>query len=149
MARLSAIPGGAVNHPLYKTWTGIRSRCNSPTCKAFPEYGGRGLKVDPRWDSFEVFLSDMGDCPEGMSLDRVDNSMGYYPDNCRWATPKQQANNRRNNVLITYDGVTKTMAQWAETYGIKKTTLHRRISYGWSIEDALNRPLRHRPQQAS
>jgi len=87
---------GLSSHPLYSTWKAMRSRCYNPNNKAYANYGGRGITMCNAWrESFVTFLRDMGDRPQGTSLERVDNARGYYPDNCTWATPKQQANNRR------------------------------------------------------
>jgi hypothetical protein len=92
--RFSATHGRS-RTPEYVVWTGIWQRCNNPKNQRWPDYGGRGIKVSERWRSFESFLADMGERPEGMTLDREDNDGDYEKANCRWATPKQQSNNRR------------------------------------------------------
>lgn len=110
---------GMTNTPEFKIWSLIKERCLKPNCKAWKWYGGKGITLCDRWLKFENFYADMGPRPsEKHSVDRVDNTRGYSPDNCRWATDIQQANNRTNNVLITREGVTQTMKQWAQQLGI-------------------------------
>lgn len=93
--------------------------------------------VCARWKSFESFLQDMGECPEGMSLDREDVNKSYAPDNCRWATALEQNRNKRNNRVLSAQGVTKCLAEWAVDTGIKRGTIVNRLRLGWSIERAL------------
>ena len=121
----------------YACWLAIRQRCTNPSDPRFKDYGGRGIAVCERWTDFENFLKDMGPRPAGGSIDRVDNSLGYQPDNCRWATRKQQQNNTRRCVVLTFRGESLTATQWAERIGIKPHTLLTRIKRGWSVEKAL------------
>ena len=91
---------GASNHDLYPTWSAMLSRCNNHNSHIYEYYGGRGIKVCERWEkSFESFYKDMGDRPANKTLDRINNNGNYEPSNCKWSTPKEQANNRRNNKL--------------------------------------------------
>ena len=85
-------------HPLYRTWVMMRVRCLNPHAHAFEHYGGRGIKIDPRWDDFAVFVADMGERPMGTTLDRVNNDGDYTPSNCRWATAREQRANQRKVV---------------------------------------------------
>jgi hypothetical protein len=122
-------------------WVQMRGRCSNPGNHAYADYGGRGIRVCPEWDDFSVFVRDMGEAPDGLTIDRLDNDKGYSPDNCRWVTKKQQANNRRSNRLITLNGVTKTISQWAEATGLKAGTIQYRISHGWTAQDALQKEI--------
>ena len=122
----------------WKTYYAMLDRCTKPEHKSFPRYGGRGITVCERWEnSFENFLADMGDRPSGMTLDRIDNSKGYSPENCRWVTAKQQCNNRHNNVIIDAFGLSLTLAQWSVKTGVHQGTIAKRIKDGWIKEKAL------------
>ena len=120
----------------------MRQRCNNQDDSHYPDYGGRGIKICKRWDKFEAFETDMGPQPDGTSLDRIDNEGGYTPDNCRWATAKTQARNRRGNFLITADGATRTAAEWSERLGGNLQLVQCRVrQLGWSEEDAVLTPI--------
>lgn len=125
--------------PEYHAWSAMLSRCRNPKNRAYPNYGRRGIGVSGRWISYENFLADMGRRPTPKhSLDRINNSLGYSPDNCRWATQKTQANNSRNNRLITYRSVTRNLSQWSTVTGIKHGTISARLArYGWPTAQAL------------
>ena len=121
----------------HKTWKSMLERCTNPNSESYKNYGGRGISVAPEWSSFEQFLADMGERPEGTSLERKDNSKGYCKDNCQWATPKQQARNRRSNINITWKGETKTLTEWCEILNKPYMTIRTRIVKGWSIDRAF------------
>jgi hypothetical protein len=115
----------------------MKKRCTSPRDPAFHNYGGRGIRVCKRWLKFENFLADMGECPLGLELERKNNNGNYSPSNCRWATHKEQANNRRTNRWLTYRGLTLTVTQWAERLGLNPITVAVRLHRGCSTERAL------------
>jgi len=134
---------GMASTPTYRAWINMRRRCNNPNVKAYKDYGGRGIKVCKRWDeSFEAFLADVGPRPEGRSLDRSDNSKGYEPGNCRWATMKEQLNNTRANRFIEINGKRQTLAQWLREKNLSGERFFDRVKHGWSVEDAITRPIR-------
>lgn len=130
----------------YQTWQNMRRRCFDKTNKRFAEYGGRGITVCERWLSFENFLSDMGEPPSPKhSIDRIDNHGDYEPRNCRWAQGDVQVRNRRNARLLTFDGRTQNLCDWAAEIGMKFDTLAARLDmYGMSVEEALTKPLHRR-----
>jgi len=132
------------NHPIYKKWSGIKRRCYRKKEDNYYLYGKRGIFLCKRWHKFEKFYMDMiKDWKPGLQIDRKDNNKGYSPDNCRWVTPEQQQNNRRNNHLLTYKGKSMTISQWARKIGLSPNTLERRINkYGWTTEEAITTPLR-------
>lgn len=147
----------------YQAWGSAKGRTLNPRNKHWMLYGGRGIQMCEAWrDSFIVFLKDMGDCPEGLTLERVDCNGNYscgkcseclskgWPSNCTWDTQDQQANNTRRCRLITFNGKTQSISRWAKETGLHKGTLHDRLTYcGWSAERALTTPtaIRHRSKR--
>lgn len=128
----------------HQSWADMRNRCNNPNNHAYTRYGGRGIKCDPRWEHYRDFVADMGLKPDGKTLERVDNNRGYSPENCVWASYREQGRNTRVNRLLTHDGVTLTAVEWSERLGINFTTLRNRLNaYGWSVEKALTTPVNH------
>jgi hypothetical protein len=108
----------------YLAWRSMRFRCLNKKCHAFADYGGRGIKICKRWDDFQNFIKDMGFKPSPKhTLDRIDNDKNYTPKNCRWATMKEQCNNRRNNVWIDYKGKKRTLQGWADYLGVNSSNL--------------------------
>jgi len=135
------ITHGETGTPTYETWKGMMKRCYNENHIAFRHYGGRGIKVCEKWHKYINFKNDMGTKPDNLSIDRIDNDGNYTPDNCRWATMKEQSYNRRNNKRLTYKGMTKTLYQWAESVDMDPHTFTNRIRNGWSIEKALFHPV--------
>lgn len=122
---------------IYQIWIGVKKRCLDPRNENWLNYGGRGISVCERWMNFENFLTDMGEKPEGMSLDRINNDGNYEPNNCRWATPKEQGRNKRNNHILEFNSESKPVSEWAEITGISRSLLSVRLKHGWSIEKTL------------
>ena len=124
----------------FNIWVSMRQRCRNKANTAFKDYGGRGITVDPKWDTFEQFFADMGARPSSkLSLDRIDNSGPYSPTNCRWTTQLTQTNNSRKNVIINFSGRSQTLAQWARELDIKPSTIRMRLSKKWSVQEALKK----------
>jgi hypothetical protein len=110
----------------------MRTRCNNPKSKDYPNYGGRGITICERWNDFASFLTDMGLKPTpAHEIDRIDNDGHYEPGNCRWVLPVINSNNKRNSHFLTIDGRTQTLMQWACEANIHPTTLRERIKRGW------------------
>ena len=131
---------GKVDSMLYEVWKGMKQRCTNPKHIGFDRYGGRGIKVCDEWiHDYQAFYrwAMASGYENGLSIDRIDNDRGYSPDNCRWATRKEQNNNTSSNRLILFNGQSKTMAQWGEERGIRKSTYDSRLRRGWSPEEAL------------
>lgn len=128
---------------IYMAWSHMKQRCNNPNDKRYKDYGGRGIIICKRWLKFENFLEDMGECLLGLSLDRINNNLGYYKENCRWATRKQQNRNTRKNIYLTHNNKTQLLLDWAKEYNINYTTLYNRIYIcNWSIKKALTTPVK-------
>lgn len=121
----------------YTTWAQMLSRCRNKKHASYSSYGGRGIKVCERWHEFVNFYADMGEKPEGMSLDRIDNDGDYKPENCKWSTVKQQIRNRRVSPKFEWNGEQKSLAELAEMHGLPWRRVYERIRSGWSINDAL------------
>lgn len=122
----------------YKIWQGMHQRCGNPKSPGFRNYGGRGIAVCSGWESFDVFLRDMGPRPSRRyTLDRVDNNGPYCKVNCEWRTATQQQRNKRNTLLLTVDGITRPLSEWAEIVGIPHQTIRTRIRKGWSHRSAV------------
>lgn len=124
----------------------MNARCNSPTSTSYPRYGGIGISICKRWTKFENFVEDMGERPStNYQIDRIDNTKGHTPDNCKWSTPKEQSLNRRSNLLVTYRGETKPLVVWAEELNLSYNAMHLRLTrYKMDVEKAFNKPLRRK-----
>lgn len=135
---------GMTKSPEYKSWQGMNQRCSNPNDDHYEDYGLRGISVSERWiNSFENFLSDMGLKPSKRhTIDRKDVNGNYTPENCKWSTPMEQGNNRRNNRNLTLNGETLTLSQWSRKLNKKESTITSRLDRtGMSVEDALTLPL--------
>lgn len=141
---------GHSHEQLYNIWYLIRYRCNNPKCSAYDRYGGRGISVCTEWDDetggYDAFCewSKANGYTPGLTIDRIDNDMGYQPDNCRWVDMQAQNRNKRHNVWLEYQGERKLACQWAEELGMPYKTLMNRIRLNWPIDKIINQPLRKR-----
>lgn len=126
----------------FNSWASMIQRCQDLNCPNYPQYGGAGVRVCERWQVFQAFLDDMGERPAGTSIDRIDNDGGYSPENCRWATRTEQARNRRYVHLLTFEGRTLSLSEWAREIGVPRHTLRYRLHHlGWTVERAFTTPL--------
>lgn len=130
-------------NPLYGVWNQIKMRCFDKNATHYMEYGGRGISVCEEWKndylSFRQWAYSSGYEP-GLTIDRIDNDGNYEPDNCRWVDRKAQANNRRSNVMYTYNGETLNVTQWAKRFNIPPKTLFNRLYTGWDFQTAISAP---------
>lgn len=140
--------GRSKNDKTYTSWRHMKDRCTNSNHKYWKDYGGRGITVCDRWlgeNGFIHFLEDMEEAPSGLTIERKQNDLGYFKENCEWATPEQQARNRRNNHYETYNGKTRLLVEWSAEIGIPYKTLYARIYiYKWSIQKALTTPVRRK-----
>jgi hypothetical protein len=126
----------------YSCWTAMKSRCRHTRRRDYKHYGGRGIRVCERWQVFENFLADMGRSPSpGHTVDRIDSNGNYEPSNCRWATQREQCNNKRDTIWLTYKGERATLLQWAERTGIGWHAMYQRRRRGWSVDKMIETPL--------
>lgn len=133
---------GLARSSTYKSWSGMRTRCEDVNYRDYPLYGGRGIKICRRWQKFINFLADMGVKPTPKhTLDRINNDKGYSKENCRWATWTEQQRNRRNNSRFAYQGKTQLIMEWAKEYGLGRCTLEARLKRGWDFHKALTTPI--------
>ena len=112
----------------------MKQRCLNVNSRFYPIYGGRGIEICEKWMTFEGFFEDMGECPPNMTIDRVDNDSNYCRENCRWATMKQQSNNRSTTILLVIGDCEKSLKEWSEHFCIKYTTAYYRYKQGWTAE---------------
>lgn len=128
--------------PFLSRWRHMMDRCYNPDCEAFPDYGGRGIKVCERWHDIRAYAEDVAEgYSDGLHLDRIDNDGDYEPGNVRWATPSRNMDNRRSGRKLTFNGKTQSTRAWARETGLSAHTISGRISrFGWSVEEALTTP---------
>lgn len=128
---------GKPRPPLYNTWVDMRYRCRNPNSAMWHRYGGRGISVCDRWNVFANFIEDMGDRPEGHSLDRINNDGNYEPSNCRWATHIEQQMNKSYKVFVEIEGVQHRLADLARDSGLKSDTIADRAKKGMTLDKCL------------
>ena len=128
---------------LHNSWRGMVQRCTYPKNNRYQNYGGRGIVVCEEWKKFPNFVewALKNGYQEGLTIERVDSNGNYEPSNCRWATYKDQNNNKSNSRLITINGETHNFCEWADIFGIHRGTVTSRLSRGWDIEKALTTPI--------
>lgn len=140
----TCVNGVPYRTPTYRSWQAMVGRCTQPSSFAFEHYRKRGITICAHWRKFDNFLADMGERPERLTLERIDNTKGYEPGNCRWATRREQGNNRSTNIHFEYEGRQFTMAELARHTGVEKEVLRKRLCRSkrpWTVEGAVRTPV--------
>lgn len=135
---------GRTLHPLYGLWKNMIGRCENPNHPKYYRYGKRNISVCKEWHDFWNFVKwsdSVGGRPDGYTIDRINNNGNYEPSNCRWATSKEQSINKSSNLLIKYNGETKTLKEWSDVLNISWDVLHNRLRKGWSVERAFTEEI--------
>ena len=141
---------GKTGTPTYRVWCAIKARCLNENNPDYDYYGGRGITICDRWkDSFENFYTDMGERPNGKTIDRIDVDGNYEPSNCRWATPKEQSDNKRNNKILTAKGISLNVAQWSDLLGCDRSVLYDIYHTGRSLDEYIDRLIIKNPSIAN
>ena len=135
---------GLAGTKIYFVWAGMKQRCTNPKQVAYKNYGGRGIKVCDEWQEFEPFYkwAAINGYEKGRQLDRINNDLGYSPENCRFITPIENECNRSNNIRLTVGNETKTISEWTREKGFKKDVISARLKLGWTPEMAVSTPVR-------
>jgi hypothetical protein len=130
-------------HDLWPIWCRMLNRCSNQNSPDFPSYGGRGIKICLRWkNDFWAFVNDMGPRPKNHIIERINNNGDYEPNNCCWATNAEQQRNKRNNILVTINNETRTLAEWSRKFKISNETVYSRLNRGWAITESLMMPVK-------
>lgn len=136
---------GAFQSTTHQSWNNMKRRCSDPKNNRWKYYGERGITVCERWQTFANFLQDMGEKPEGLTLDRINNDGNYEPGNCQWSTTEQQSLNRSDNRRLLFCGFNLTFSQWETKLGINANTIRARLKRGFTVKQILY-PFRYKAQ---
>lgn len=149
LVRKKNLVHGKTGTPLHRVWCQMKQRCDNKSDKAYKNYGGRGIGVCEEWGEFEVFYqwSIQNGYRKGLTLERNDVNGDYGPENCSWIPFKEQSKNRRTNNYLTLNGTTKTLSEWARCLGINRKTICDRLRRGWSVEEALTKPVKTKEEK--